>query len=249
MKVLIGYDRSIHAEAAIADLDRAGLPMDTEARVLAVVERPFDSAAEQTAEDVCNRLQRTFRSWSLQSETATGYPSQTILDRAREWSADLIVLGTHGRSALRRLVLGSVSATVSRDAPCSVRIARPPATLRDGPPRLLIGYDGSPESIDVVNEVSRRSWPHGTEVRVVTVLPASPAAAEELSWLQDVAASSVVLDGDPKAVLVEEGRKWHADAIFIGARGLGRLERLLLGRVSTAVLTNAPCTVEIVRRQ
>jgi nucleotide-binding universal stress UspA family protein len=54
-----------------------------------------------------------------------------------------------------------------------------------------------------------------------------------------------VVDGDPGEVILTEARLVHADAIFIGARGLGRMERLVLGSVSTHVVTHAPCTVEV----
>jgi nucleotide-binding universal stress UspA family protein len=52
-----------------------------------------------------------------------GDPRQAILDCAQEWHADLIVLGSHGKKGLDRL-LGSVSDSVARHAPCSVEIVR-----------------------------------------------------------------------------------------------------------------------------
>jgi nucleotide-binding universal stress UspA family protein len=59
--------------------------------------------------------------------------------------------------------------------------------------------------------------------------------------------SPIVAEGDPKEALVQEARAWNADSIFIGACGLGRVERLLLGSVSSATVAHAPCTVEVVR--
>jgi nucleotide-binding universal stress UspA family protein len=50
-----------------------------------------------------------------------------IVDRAAEWHADLIVLGSHGRHGLDRFLIGSVSEYVARHAPCSVEIVRMPA--------------------------------------------------------------------------------------------------------------------------
>ena len=50
-----------------------------------------------------------------------------------------------------------------------------------------------------------------------------------------------------KSLLLEEAERWGADCIFVGARGLNRLERLLLGSVSTAVAARARCSVEVVR--
>lgn len=54
--------------------------------------------------------------------------------------------------------------------------------------------------------------------------------------------------GDPKQILVSEAKNWNADCVFVGTRSLDNfLERFRLGSVSTAVVTNAPCTVEVVR--
>ncbi len=56
-----------------------------------------------------------------------------------------------------------------------------------------------------------------------------------------------VREAEPRELLLTEAREWAADTIFLGARGRGRLERLLLGSVSSAVVQRAPCSVEIVR--
>jgi len=56
-----------------------------------------------------------------------GDPKSKIIDMAAQWSADLIVLGSHGRKGLDRFLLGSVSELVARHASCSVEIVRMPA--------------------------------------------------------------------------------------------------------------------------
>ena len=56
-----------------------------------------------------------------------GKPADQILAAAREWEADVIVIGTHGRSGVSRLVLGSTAESVVRHAPCPVLVIRPPA--------------------------------------------------------------------------------------------------------------------------
>ena len=54
--------------------------------------------------------------------------------------------------------------------------------------------------------------------------------------------------GDPKQILVSEAKNWNADCMFVGTRSFDNfLERFRLGSVSTAVVTNAPCSVEVVR--
>ena len=54
-----------------------------------------------------------------------GYPADQIVTLARDWKADLIVVGTHGRHGIPRLLLGSTAEAISRRAPCSVLVARP----------------------------------------------------------------------------------------------------------------------------
>jgi nucleotide-binding universal stress UspA family protein len=70
----------------------------------------------------------------LRVETAVlpGEARFEILDELKERAADLVVLGTHGRGGLDRLMLGSVAATVARKAPCSVLLISPEAALEEG---------------------------------------------------------------------------------------------------------------------
>ena len=61
--------------------------------------------------------------------------------------------------------------------------------------------------------------------------------------------SVAIEKGDPQRILVEEARKWEADSIFVGSRKFdGTFERFWLGSVSTALVTKAHCSVEVVRR-
>jgi nucleotide-binding universal stress UspA family protein len=61
------------------------------------------------------------------SAVEEGDPKSTILDTARDWGADLIVLGSHGRKGLEHFLMGSVSEAVARHAGCSVEIVRIPS--------------------------------------------------------------------------------------------------------------------------
>jgi nucleotide-binding universal stress UspA family protein len=61
-----------------------------------------------------------------------GEPRWAILQALERQPADLLVLGTHGRSGLDRLMLGSVASTVARKAPCSVLVISPEAALAEG---------------------------------------------------------------------------------------------------------------------
>ena len=60
-------------------------------------------------------------------------------------------------------------------------------------------------------------------------------------------AVSSVREGNPKGILVREAKRWKADCIFVGAKGLRGIERFLIGSVSLAVASRATCSVEVVR--
>jgi nucleotide-binding universal stress UspA family protein len=131
------------------------------------------AAAEQGAE----RVRRMFPAWAVCAQACADTPHWTLLRKAVDWRADLIVVGSHGRSALARVLLGSVSQQVLHHAPCSVRIARGatsaatgPAGRGDRPVRLVLGVDGSVDSATAASAVGARAWPAGTEVLVVGVL-------------------------------------------------------------------------------
>ena len=292
MNVLIPYDGSIYAGIAIDGLHRAGLPPNAQAIVLSVIEEGVPAPtfgmidtdfasrqiaiAEKWAEEGCDRVTRYFPQWEIQMETRWGNPAEVILDKASAWPADLIVVGTHGRSKLARVFLGSVSMKLVREAPCSVRVGR--AGKLEGPIRLLIGNDGSSEAEKAVDEVCSRRWAAGSEARVLAVNelltpvqtdrvafgqePYSEINELERHSLRDVLEKSVeklrhagllvslmIEEGDPKKALIENARKWDADTIFVGARGLHRVERLLLGSVSAGTVDHAPCSVEVVRHR
>lgn len=62
----------------------------------------------------------------LEHRLVEGFPTEVVIETAREVAADLIVMGTHGRTGLGRLLLGSVAEHVLRQAPCPVVTAKAP---------------------------------------------------------------------------------------------------------------------------
>jgi nucleotide-binding universal stress UspA family protein len=292
MKLLIAYDGSECADAAIDDLRRAGLPESGEAVILSVakawpplsegasardlaalVEHELGRAATLSARAAA-RVRADFPAWRVASESIVESPQWAIVQKADAWEPDLIVVGSHGRSAIGRAILGSVSQSVLTHARCSVRIGRRRPNAGTGPIRVVVGVDGSIESATAVSAVALRKWPPGSEARVVAVVETVeplmklpiPTGATSTSdaphlWvthaidrvsqeLRDagLTVSPLVSEGDPKRVLVEESERWNADCIFVGAKGLSRLDRFLLGSVSLAVAVRAHCSVEVVRQ-
>jgi nucleotide-binding universal stress UspA family protein len=196
MRILIGYDGSDSANAAIADLPRAGLPAEADLCIISTSEvvlppplsftLPSNGTLELqgileenalgVAREAAERIRPLFPNWRIDLRVHAGSPANAIIDLADEWQPDLIILGSHGRSRLGRFILGSVSQAVLNEAHCSVRIvhgeqlgeqATPTGPVVAGPLRLLVGIDGSALSEKAVEGIARRSWPAGTVVRLL----------------------------------------------------------------------------------
>lgn len=239
-------------------------------------EEPF--SAEALAQGARAKLQKLFPAWKVTETAIIGSPAGEILRLAEEWQADLIVVGSHGRSTVGRFFFGSVSSKIVTQAHCTVRVARCGTEGKYDKERILIAVDGSLGAESAVDEAASRVFPAETEVRLVMVSdPLKPSLvgrfipkvaewveesnAEERDWSRDVLdqqaeklkkvglqVSRVIREGDPRRVLVDEAEDWNATTIFIGARGLTGIDRFLLGSVSAAVAQRAECSVEIVRR-
>jgi nucleotide-binding universal stress UspA family protein len=72
------------------------------------------------------QLAAKFPRIAIKEELIDGYPKEVILDLAKNWSADMIVMGSHGRRAIGRFFLGSVAMLVLSAAPCSLMIVKRP---------------------------------------------------------------------------------------------------------------------------
>lgn len=282
MKILIGYDGSDCAEAALDDLTRSGLPAIAEAHIMSIAEvwlpppppstyeiveeaRHAQSAAELQrdfakrcpaakealglAERARDRVQTNFPAWKVSADSSCGSAAWELVAKADEWKPDLIVVGSHGRTALGRFVLGSVSQRVLTEARCSVRIARGRIEEPDSAVRIIVGTDGSPASEEALHAVAARKWPPLSEVKVVLVDdPLAPDflgkiipplekmleedRREERAWVERISKRSldilrkaeikvtcVVREGDPKRELCKAAEEWGADCVFVGSAG------------------------------
>lgn len=123
--------------------------------------------AEQMAERGRKRVQQKFPGWNVSQEALNGSPGFELINRAREWQADLIVAGSHGHTALGRFVLGSVSQKVLTESSTSVHIGRHNAGTGKSGERIVVGVDGSAGALAAVRAVAKRNWTDGSEIRIV----------------------------------------------------------------------------------
>lgn len=147
MKILLAVDGSEFSAAALRGVVSHLQPRGTSVLVLQVVEpRTFSAPPQmepaytpeqepalrkQFAQAKANAAQAAQALQSAGFEASTrvveGETRSAILDSAAEWQPDLIVLGAHGRTGLRRFLMGSVAQAVASHAHCSVWIVRAPS--------------------------------------------------------------------------------------------------------------------------
>jgi nucleotide-binding universal stress UspA family protein len=286
MRVIVATDGSADARTAVQWARRLPLPGDARFLVVSVVPPPAlpslpdwetrerqacVHAAHEAIDDACARLGA-----SVERQLVEGDPREAIVAAAAEWSADLVVMGARGLSAVKEFLLGSVSLGVARHAACPVLVCK-------GSPRgvhtVTIAHDGSPGAREALRFVAGLPLPPSTRVRVIGVAEPMryPSTAPEIvgGALRDAVADveherRVALErtlapdvamlrdrvsvvdlsvrvGPPAPEILRYADVADSDLLVVGARGLGTMKRLLLGSVSESVLRHAACPVLVVR--
>lgn len=298
MKVLIATDCSPAADLVVAEAAARPWPQGTTFSILNVLDLHRFAGLPALLEESKRKLDQLGVAMKgarakleraghrAETKIAEGFPRKVISEYAKEWHADLIMVGYHGHSAVARFLIGSVAQGVLRTATCSVEIVR----SKPGQPapsshamKILLATDDSDCSVGAAHSVANRPWPDGTVVKVLSIeelaLPdgqmASSSVAsiypqslleELISHARDRAESAIktatqILEragkkveasrklpiGEPRALILDSAEAWGADLIVVASHGRRGLDRLLMGSVSEAVATYAPCSVEIIR--
>jgi nucleotide-binding universal stress UspA family protein len=296
MRILLALDGSPSADRARALVASLAWPEATTVRIVAALDLapalwggpwipaiPVD--ADQMEEEAVAELTRVLREaqpaledagLTVEAELLRGRPSAAIVEDARLWGPDLIVLGSRGHGPVETAVLGSVSAAVVDHAICPVLVAR-----GDHVARVLLAEDGSPAGMAARDVVAR--WPGFAAIPVLVVgvvdvaapwrsgiAPTMFAAAMDVytemianartTHREIVAAterhlreagrtvSGELREGDPADQLRRAATDPAGDLIVVGSRGHVGISRLVMGSVAHAVLTHAHCSVLVVKR-
>lgn len=199
-----------------------------------------------------------------------GSAAEGILRTAAEAGADLIAMGTHGRTGLRRLVAGSVATHVLREAACSVLALRGHggATAAREVRVILHPTDFSRASEAASVAARELARDVGARLVVMHVIPLEPyldgSLASELDPRDDQRTLDAIrerLDGpdlkQPVETWLGRGRvdreilrmaeHLACELIVMGTHGRTGLGRLLLGNVAESVVPRAGCAVLIVK--
>jgi nucleotide-binding universal stress UspA family protein len=126
MKVLLAFNGSDLSNAALRAVISEHRPENCEVQVLYIVPVDEWDGKGSRAQTVVERARRELREagFKVEAEVLKGTSSYAILEAAEKWQADLIVLGWHARTALKRFLFGSIPYAVVHHAPCSVELVR-----------------------------------------------------------------------------------------------------------------------------
>jgi nucleotide-binding universal stress UspA family protein len=146
MKIIVGVDDSPFSAAAVEFVRNMNWPAGSRLEVLRAVPEVIVAIPETylVMADQLERLRQEQRAAAekhvqtvrgelassglpVETRVVDGDPRDVLVEAARATKADLVILGSHGRTGLRKLILGSVASHVVTHAPCSVLIVRRPA--------------------------------------------------------------------------------------------------------------------------
>jgi len=198
------------------------------------------------------------------------YPVEGILERIRETEPDVVVMGTHGRSGFRKLLLGSVAARIVLESPCPVMTVAMDAEVAEGEKGfdpILVPVDFSEYSEKAVETAQALRAPSGRLIlehvvsspvhpslyaggvtKLFQLHPELPSLiGNKLSELYQGPGEIVVTEGSIVEEILETARSKKAQLIVMGTRGLSRPDYLLLGSVTERVIGRAKVPVFAVK--
>jgi nucleotide-binding universal stress UspA family protein len=279
--ILVPLDGSPLAEQALPYTERLAQASGA-CLVLVRASRPpvgaDDSDSLSDADDYLKRVTGALRARGLPVERShrLGLAAHEILAEAAESQADLIVMGTHGRSGPGRVLYGSVADEVLRHAEVPVLLVPPHASASwpiDARLKVLVPLDGSELAETALEPVGAWAVRLGAELLLVQVVEWPPYVlmdggellmldpeelhAEAQDYLVPIAArlkpglgavSCRVELGRPVAdTIVRIGEEEHVDLFAMATHGRGGLARLVLGSAATGILQQAHAPVLLIR--
>lgn len=193
-------------------------------------------------------------------ETLDGDPADNILNYSKE-DSDLIVMGSRGENEKEAYALGSITKKVVMHTHCPVLIVKKTSAVSS----LLVCVDASDNSMQALHYALKLAEKMDSMITLLNVqerrlYDSSPKAAEDLGEkilskaLDAIEKEEMKVDkklefGNPSDRIVEAAEKGNYDLIVLGSRGLGTVERFLLGSVSDGVSNEVKCSVLIVPKK
>jgi nucleotide-binding universal stress UspA family protein len=284
-KILLSTDGSEFSEGAVREAIRLAKMFSGSLTVLSVVETnpEFETLAIDLAEEEERRARELVESVKAlaEKEGVQCAPSirradaayKGVIDEAADSRAELVMMGRRGKTGLKRLLMGSVTAKVIGHSPCNVLVV--PKAARIDFRSIVVATDGSRFSAAAASEAIGIAGRFGARLIAISVVPSeesSPfdivqsemrrdmvtageleAAERNVSELEKAAdaegvhAEGIVMGGRPFDAIVDIAAKRRADLIVVGSHGRTGMQRLLMGSVTERVVGQSESSVLIVK--
>ena len=258
MKVLVPFDGSELAESALP----VAKTLATELVLLRVLDLVVINVPElairlkesetQLAKLYLERLQLRLEGVPMKSRIEVGTPREMIPKVADEEGCEMIVMASHGRTGMKRWLLGSVAEAVLRHANCPVLLVRGDnAEFRN----VLVPVDGSEASRKVVSRLGG----YVQKDAKITLVQATGARLHEKdldkpvlhTYLSELEQSLkklgsyevVVVDDEAAQTILEQAEERGCDLIAMTTHVRSGLQKLFLGSVTEKVVRHAHCPV------
>src|SRR5829696_7410431 len=233
IRILVPVDGSPEASAALPYAAALATP-GTEIVLLTVVPSATDAdAARAGLATAAQRLRVAGQ--TVRTEVATGNPARRIVDIAAELRAEMIVMASHGRGAIGRLIYGSVADRVGRESPVPVMVVRT-KQLAPGPvgiTRLVVPLDGSSRAESALPVATTISQRLGTPISLVRVV--DPADAMPPAVGVDEAIPFEIYDEAEKELEQEARRYLEMMAQKLREQGLPMTTSVLVGSPASSI--------------
>jgi nucleotide-binding universal stress UspA family protein len=282
-RIVVPVDFSEHARAAaaraffFADLAGADVhllhahavpPVTLDPGVDPALRERLRAADESAFERFCSELEAQGHVFTRSFVERD--PADAIRSVAREEGTALIVMGSHGRRGLDRLVLGSVAERTLHGAPVPVYISRESVEEASQPVRsILLATDFSKDAEKAERLVTDWAGRLGAEVEVLHAIRETSvlfapyavagssdfegemmeAAERRMSCVlarlseKGVLAKTKIVYGRAAESILERAESTGAQLVVVGTRGYSAFQRFLLGSVAQRVVRHAPCSV------
>ena len=284
-KILLSTDGSDYSEGAVREAIKLAKSCSSGLSVLSVVDYnpEFDSVAPQIIEKKekdarlhLEAIQSRARKEGIECVTVVQKGEDAyhnIVDEAAKSKSTMIVMGRRGRTGLKRLMMGSVTARVIGHAPCSVLVVPKAANLEFK--SIVVATDGSAYSDAAVSEALGLAKRNGSLLTVIAVVPSELAtptdidftinqrevmaekemhnaeknakAVKDAAQKEGISVKAFVMSGKPPEAILHIAEERRADLIVLGSHGRTGVERLLMGSVAERVIVLASCPVLVVK--
>jgi nucleotide-binding universal stress UspA family protein len=283
--ILVTTDGSKYSEGAVREAIKLAKKCSGKLLAMSVVETNEEYAAiapelvekaEQAARAHLDAIKAQAKKEGMECDTIIREGEESykyIIDEAVKNKCTMIVMGRQGRTGLRRLMMGSVTARVIGYSPCDVLVV--PSEARQEFKNILIATDGSKYSVKAADEAICLAKRSGGTLTVISVISDEYAAhenleltvkqrekignkaesdaekytreAREAAQKEAVQAKAFVMSGKPADIIIQMAQEIKADLVVLGSHGRTGVDKLLMGSVAERVIVLSACPILVVK--